>query len=106
MHVEEGRSVRRGFQGYHLPIRGRDGFYGTTPSRVALYASRKSAPDRAVAAEALRKRASCVLHALDHSDRRVHLGRRRVHCSIHVKLCDQHHCVQTMLPHIGADLHD
>eukprot|EP00965_Chrysotila_dentata_P003219 104513-Pleurochrysis_carterae.AAC.1 len=31
-----------------------------------------------------------VLQALDQSDRLVHLGRRRVHFSIHVKLGDQH----------------
>eukprot|EP00965_Chrysotila_dentata_P098357 3251412-Pleurochrysis_carterae.AAC.2 len=35
MHVEEDRSVRRGFQGYPFPIRGRGGFCGTTPSQAA-----------------------------------------------------------------------
>eukprot|EP00965_Chrysotila_dentata_P060663 2009858-Pleurochrysis_carterae.AAC.1 len=43
-----------------------------------------------------------VLHALDQSNRRDHLGRHCVHGSVHLKLGDQHHRVQTMLPHVGA----
>eukprot|EP00965_Chrysotila_dentata_P176507 5828233-Pleurochrysis_carterae.AAC.1 len=36
MHIEEGRSVRRGCRGYPFPIRGGGGCCETTPSQAAL----------------------------------------------------------------------